>query len=299
MTWTFPFISCTPTDPCISQTCYTPISPVPFHVPYFPEFPRLFIFSKRLLHNYYEDTFITFNCLQCSKEGQNLRRTTIQKMPPILVLHLNRFEWAISATKKQNFVDFPVEGLSLRAHILSDRLSASYSLCAVSNHFGTLSGGHYTSYWRPPHGNVWHICDDRSVSRLRTPVKTSAAYSLFYNSLQNVWVLILVPMVLLLLWCESWGGRGTAWCLWVGKGWGIDAWHVVGRGDGGSPAAECGLSSALVFSLYPLDQLSPSHTSRISLCPLFPTITTLVHPWPDAESCCSTSHPVAGCWSLP
>ena len=141
---------------------------------------------KRLLHNYYEDTVITYKCPQCSKEGENFRKTIIQKMPPILVLHLNRFEYAISARKKQNFVDFPVEGLSLRTHILSDKPSASYSLCAVSNHFGTLSGGHYTSYCRPSRGNVWYNCDDRSVSRLRTPVKTSAAYLLFYNSLQNM-----------------------------------------------------------------------------------------------------------------
>ena len=95
---------------------------------------------KVLLHDYYEDTFITYKCPQCSKEGESFRKTIIQKMPPILVLHLNRFEHAISSRKKQNFVDFPVEDLSLRAHILSDKPSASYSLCAVSNHFGTLSG---------------------------------------------------------------------------------------------------------------------------------------------------------------
>ena len=47
---------------------------------------------KRWLHNYYEDTFITYKCPQCSKEGESFRKTTIQKMPPILVLHLNRFE---------------------------------------------------------------------------------------------------------------------------------------------------------------------------------------------------------------
>ena len=104
-----------------------------------------------------------------------------------------------------------MEGLSLRAHILSDKPSASYSVCVVANHFGTLSDGHYTSYCRPSRGNVWCNCDDRSVSRLRT-VKTSAAY-LFYNSLQNMQVQLLVPMVLLLLWCEAWGGWGTAWCL--------------------------------------------------------------------------------------
>ena len=35
-----------------------------------------------------------------------------------------------------------------------------------------------------------------------------------------------------------------------GKGWGIDALSVVGMVDGGSPADECGLSIALVLSLY-------------------------------------------------
>ena len=45
MTWTFPFISRTPTDPCISHTCYPPISPVPLHVPYFPKLRRLYISS--------------------------------------------------------------------------------------------------------------------------------------------------------------------------------------------------------------------------------------------------------------
>ena len=95
---------------------------------------------KRLLHNYYEDIIITYKFPQCSKEGESFRKTIIQKVTPILVLHLNRFEYAISARKKQNFVDFPVEGLSLRAHILSNKPSASYNLCAVSNHFGTLSG---------------------------------------------------------------------------------------------------------------------------------------------------------------
>ena len=42
-------------------------------------------------------------------------------MPPILILHLNQFEYATSARKKRNFVDFPVEGLSGRAHIVTPK----------------------------------------------------------------------------------------------------------------------------------------------------------------------------------
>ena len=86
---------------------------------------------KRLLHNYYEDTVITYKCPQCSKEGESFRKTIIQKMPPILVLHLNWFEYAISARKKQNFVDFPVEGLSLRAHNKWQTFSLIQSVCGV------------------------------------------------------------------------------------------------------------------------------------------------------------------------
>ena len=123
--------------------------------------------------------------------------------------------------ERNNFVDFPLEDLSLRAHTLSDRPSAFYSLCLVSSHFGTLSGGHYTSYRRPSLGNIWYSCDGRSVSRSRTPVTTYAAYLLFYNSLQNVWVLLLVPMVLFLVWCEACGGWGTAWCVCVGRDGGL------------------------------------------------------------------------------
>ena len=240
---------------------------------------------KRLLHNYYEDTVITYKCPQCSKEGESYRKSAIQKMPPILVLHLNRFEYAISARKKQNFVDFPVEGLSLRAHILSDKPPASYSLYAVSNHFGTLSGGHYTSYCRPSHGNVWYNCNDRSVSRLRTPVRTSAAYLLFHNSLQNIGTS--------LLWCEAWGGWGTAWCLWVGRDGGLKPglwwgqWMVV--------LQQTNVGCRVLWS-FPYTFRTPSvpvfpnthwtnYLPPILLYPfLCPTITTLMHPRPDARA---------------
>ena len=59
---------------------------------------------------------------------------------------------------------------------------ASYDLCAVSNHHGTMNGGHYTSYCKPAQGYVWYQCNDKTVTRLLTPVKMSTAYLLFYDS---------------------------------------------------------------------------------------------------------------------
>ena len=49
MTLIFSFISHTPTDPCISHTCYPPISLVPLHVPYFLKLPRCLCISSTLL----------------------------------------------------------------------------------------------------------------------------------------------------------------------------------------------------------------------------------------------------------
>ena len=54
-----------------------------------------------------------------------------------------------------------------------------------------------------------------------------------------------------------------------GKGWGIDGWPVVGMVNGGSPADECGLLSALVLSLYFPYPFCPciSHTRRTNYLP--------------------------------
>ena len=100
----------------------------------------------------------------------------------MLLLHLNRFECNVSARKKQNFVDFPLEQLSLGELTTSKEGNpAFYNLYAVSNHYGTLNGGHYTSYCKP-FQDVWYQCDDKIVTKLKAPVKTSAAYVLFYES---------------------------------------------------------------------------------------------------------------------
>ena len=136
-----------------------------------------------LLENYYKECSIDYNCPKCNKGGTCVHRIFIQRLPPILILHLNRFEYSISARKKQNYVNFPLRQLSLGEHALSSANLASYDLCAVSNHHGTMNGGHCTSYCKPSQGDVWYQCDDKTVTRLRTPVKMSTAYLLFCDSL--------------------------------------------------------------------------------------------------------------------
>ena len=167
-----------------------------------------FLFNPlaNLLENYYKECSIDYSCPKCNKGGKCVRRIFIQRLPPILILHLNRFEY-ISARKKQNYVNFPLGQLSLGEHALSSANLASYDLCAVSNHHGTMNSGHYTDYCKPPQGDVWYQRDDKTITRLRTPVKTSTAYLLFYDSVHaDICDISLVPMVrLLMVWLWSGG----------------------------------------------------------------------------------------------
>ena len=57
----------------------------------------------------------------------------------------------------------------------------SYDLCGVANHYGTVSGGHYTAFGRSYRQGAWYKFDDKKVSKLKEiDVPTEAAYILFY-----------------------------------------------------------------------------------------------------------------------
>ena len=138
---------------------------------------------ESLINSYHEDTYIEgYNCPSCSVRGRGTSKTSIQKLPPILIIHLSRFEFNVSARKKHNYVNFPLENFTLGDHVLKGENSALYNLCAVSNHIGTINGGHYTSYCKSSYDDSWYHCNDQTVTKLRTPIETSNAYLLFYDS---------------------------------------------------------------------------------------------------------------------
>lgn len=56
-----------------------------------------------------------------------------------------------------------------------------YDLFAVTNHFGSLNGGHYTAFGKNINGN-WYNFNDSSVSNASTSnIVSEAAYLLFYR----------------------------------------------------------------------------------------------------------------------
>ena len=136
-----------------------------------------------LLQHYYEDSSVDYRCPECGVSGKNTQKSEIWKVPPMLILHFNRFEYNVSARKKQNYESFPLEGLSLAEYAAKeDSTLTHYNLYGVSNHYGTIDGGHYTSFCKPFDEKVWYKFDDQNVTKLTVPVNSSAAYLLFYES---------------------------------------------------------------------------------------------------------------------
>lgn len=114
----------------------------------------------------------------------------IYKAPEYLIIHLKRFSHQrssiFSSRKINEVIDFPVENLNLSNFVLNPHEnSLTYDLYAVSNHFGSLNGGHYTAYCKNPIYNKWFDFDDTNVSKLDSSrVVTKAAYVLFYKRRQ-------------------------------------------------------------------------------------------------------------------
>jgi ubiquitin carboxyl-terminal hydrolase 4/11/15 len=65
-----------------------------------------------------------------------------------------------------------------------DSLCKTYDLCAISNHYGGLGGGHYTAYCKNKSTGKWYHFDDSSVTEMdgdsHDRLVSKAAYVLVY-----------------------------------------------------------------------------------------------------------------------
>ena len=64
-------------------------------------------------------------------------------------------------------VGFPIKDFDISDFVLSkkkDDPAILYDLFAISNHYGSLGGGHYTAYGYNHNYNSWYDFDDSSVS---------------------------------------------------------------------------------------------------------------------------------------
>jgi ubiquitin carboxyl-terminal hydrolase 8 len=80
-------------------------------------------------------------------------------------------------------VDFPFNLDMQHLSLVPDQRYVDYKLYGVSNHYGSMEGGHYTAYCKNERYNKWYKFDDHEVSEMSTnDVCSGAAYILFYTS---------------------------------------------------------------------------------------------------------------------
>ncbi|XP_061470411.1 ubiquitin carboxyl-terminal hydrolase 11 [Rhineura floridana] len=127
-------------------------------------------------------------CPTCKKHQLATKKLDLWSLPEILIIHLKRFSYTkFSREKLDTLVEFPIQDLDFSDFIIkpqkdTDPTLYKYDLIAVSNHYGGLRDGHYTTFARNKDTGTWFYFDDSSVSAVsKAQIESKAAYVLFYQ----------------------------------------------------------------------------------------------------------------------
>lgn len=127
-----------------------------------------------------------WKCPRCKDYRDAVKKIDIWKLPPYLIIHLKRFKYqGVWRDKISTYVDFPIDNLQLESFIPNNvnREPFNYRLYGVSNHMGTLDGGHYTAFCKHLETDRWYKFDDTNVKEVhdKAALKSTASYILFYS----------------------------------------------------------------------------------------------------------------------
>ncbi|KAM6925400.1 ubiquitin carboxyl-terminal hydrolase 11 [Xenentodon cancila] len=127
-------------------------------------------------------------CPVCKRHQLATKKLDLWSLPEVLIIHLKRFSYTkFTREKLDTIVDFPLRDLDFSSFLLKKVVSSEeppsrYDLIAVSNHYGGLRDGHYTSYARNKDNSQWYYFDDSKVTYAsEDQIVTNAAYVLFYH----------------------------------------------------------------------------------------------------------------------
>jgi ubiquitin C-terminal hydrolase len=178
-TFTITTITCTTCNNINSKCEVTTIIQLPITSSIYESFEKFC--SQELTENY--------NCSVCSCKRTVQLITKIFRPPLVLFIHLKRFKNLSTGRllKDNRNIDIPFE-LDLNpfcdsSMLTDDKLSNVYKLKGISNHHGSLHGGHYTADCAGlTDPENWYHFDDSNVSVWDgNKIDTSSAYILMYE----------------------------------------------------------------------------------------------------------------------
>lgn len=131
-----------------------------------------------------------YHCDNCKTSKDAIKRLSIHKLPPVLVLQLKRFEHLLNGNsiKLNDFIEYPAY-LNMRDYCSSEGPDVVvpdliYELVGVVAHKGTVNEGHYVATTKVA-GRQWFKFNDSMVSSVTQDESLKEqAYLLFYSILQ-------------------------------------------------------------------------------------------------------------------
>lgn len=126
-----------------------------------------------------------WRCPKCKKRVDSVKKIDLWKLPPVLLVHLKRFEFDTSTCrfKKINVRLRTPLSIDLSSYVSSQQKgSLVYDVIAVANHIGHAGRGHYTAICRHHLHNRFYHFNDTDVHEVRADdneVITREAYLLF------------------------------------------------------------------------------------------------------------------------
>ena len=141
------------------------------------------------IENFCQTEKIEWRCDKCHVMGNATKDITIWRLPHILVVILKRFSYTgMWRDKITTFVDFPISNFRAvggEVSWISNREEGKvYRLFGVTNHTGTLEGGHYIGCARNPLSGDWFTYDDHVIRPMKAEqTRKKEAYLLFYTGL--------------------------------------------------------------------------------------------------------------------
>eukprot|EP01097_Dermamoeba_algensis_P003284 TRINITY_DN2314_c0_g1_i1.p1 TRINITY_DN2314_c0_g1~~TRINITY_DN2314_c0_g1_i1.p1 ORF type:complete len:727 (-),score=171.48 TRINITY_DN2314_c0_g1_i1:43-2223(-) len=117
------------------------------------------------------------SCPACQKEVEVMKKLTIHKPPPIMIVHLKRFPPMMTSYKEKidTYVDFPLNHWNMKN---------GYHCVAVSNNTTRTGVSHYTTHALNHLDKKWYYFDDVvCLESTEGKVKSSDAYLVVYSSL--------------------------------------------------------------------------------------------------------------------
>lgn len=142
---------------------------------------------EQCLYNFHKvevlDDDEQWHCPNCHIKVKASKKMDIWVPSKVLIIHIKRFDY--QGNKINNLITFPINELNINKYMseYSTKLgNFTYDLFAVSNHRGSIHGGHYYSFVKSLTDTNWYCVNDNDVIKIdETKIVSNDAYILFYK----------------------------------------------------------------------------------------------------------------------